>query len=123
MIDFKVVVLPAPLRPIRQTISPLATSMLTSCSAWLAPYHAFSLLIPSIRSMLPLAEIDPLHGLVLPNLLRRPFGQQFTVVKNQDAIADPKHELHLVLDQDDRSLARELDDQGHHGASFLWAHS
>ena len=57
--------------------------------------------------MLPLTEIDPLDSLVLPNLLRRPFGQQFAVMENQDAITDPEHQLHLVLDQDDRPLAAQ----------------
>src|ERR1700687_6149411 len=89
MMDFNVVVLPAPLRPIRQTISPLATSILMSCSTWVAPYQALTLLICNIRSVLPLAKIDPLHRLVLADLGRRSLRQQFAVVQHQDTIADP----------------------------------
>src|SRR5215207_9669494 len=40
MIDFKVVVLPAPLRPRRVTTSPGATSKLMPCRTWDSPYHA-----------------------------------------------------------------------------------
>src|ERR1700739_2092362 len=85
MMDFNVVVLPAPLRPIRQTISPLATSMLMSCSTWLEPYQALRLLICSIVSVLPLAEIDPLDGFVPAHFRRAPLGQQLAMVQHQDA--------------------------------------
>src|SRR5882724_2661693 len=123
MIDLSVVVLPAPLRPIRQTISPLATSMPTSCSTWLGPYHAFSLLISSIRSVLPLAQIDSFHRLVLPNLLWRPLRQQLAMMQHQDAIADPEHELHLVFNQNNGPFAGKLDDEVHHGSGLFRAHS
>src|SRR5450755_2289783 len=39
MIDFSVVVLPAPLRPSRVTTSPCATSKLTPCRICDSPYH------------------------------------------------------------------------------------
>src|SRR5216684_1119122 len=122
MMDFNVVVLPAPLRPIRQTISPLATSILTSCSTWLAPYQALRLLICNIRSVLPLAKIDPLHRLVLADLQRRSFRQQLAMVQHEDAVADPEHQLHLVLDQNNCAFARQLHDEIHHDAGFFRAH-
>src|ERR1700733_14929275 len=121
MIDFRVVVLPAPLRPIRQTISPFATSILMSWMAWLAPYQAFRLLICNIRSVLPLAQIDPLDRLVLANFRGCAFREQLAVMQHQDTIADAEHQLHLVFDQDDRPLGGELDDQIHHGAGFFRA--
>ncbi len=40
MMDFMVVVLPAPLRPSRVTTSPSRTSKRTPCSTWLSPYQA-----------------------------------------------------------------------------------
>ena len=40
MIDFSVVVLPAPLRPSSVTTSPGSTSKLTPCSTWDSPYQA-----------------------------------------------------------------------------------
>ncbi len=40
MIDFKVEVLPAPLRPSRVTTSPAPTSKLTPCRMWDSPYQA-----------------------------------------------------------------------------------
>src|SRR5215207_4618648 len=39
MIDFRVVVLPAPLRPSRVTTSPAATSKLIPCRTWDSPYQ------------------------------------------------------------------------------------
>jgi len=41
MIDFIVVVLPAPLRPSKVTTSPSRTSKSTPCRMWLSPYQAF----------------------------------------------------------------------------------
>src|SRR5919107_1783112 len=40
MIDLRVVVLPAPLRPSKVTTSPGATSKVTPCKTWDSPYHA-----------------------------------------------------------------------------------
>ena len=40
MIDFSVVVLPAPLRPSSVTTSPAFTSKLIPCRMWDSPYHA-----------------------------------------------------------------------------------
>src|SRR5215218_7730360 len=40
MIDFMVVVLPAPLRPSSVTTSPWCTSKFTPCRMWDSPYHA-----------------------------------------------------------------------------------
>src|ERR1700761_4034818 len=48
MIDFIVVVLPAPLRPSSVTTSPSRTSKSTPCRIWLSPYQAFKPLISSI---------------------------------------------------------------------------
>src|SRR5580658_10717566 len=48
MIDFIVVVLPAPLRPSNVTTSPSRTAKSTPCRMWLSPYQAFSPLIFSI---------------------------------------------------------------------------
>src|SRR5258708_32593294 len=121
MMDFGVVVLPAPLRPLRQTISPLAPSMLMSCSTWLAPYQALRLLTCNIRSVLPLAKVDPLHRFVLANLRRCSLRQQLAMVQHQDAVADPEYQFHLVLDQNDGPFAGEFHDEIHHDAGFFRA--
>src|ERR1700704_4787184 len=111
MMDFKVVVLPAPLRPIRQTISPLPTSIVISCSTWLEPYQALRFSTCSIGSVLPVAKIDPLDRFILTHLRRCPLRQQFAVMQHQNPVADPHHQLHLVLDQNDGALTREFYDQ------------
>src|SRR4029078_9195321 len=123
MMDLSVVVLPAPLRPIRHTISPLATSIEISCNTWLEPYQAFRLLTCNMRSVLPLAKIDALYRFIPANLLRRALREQLAMVQHQDTIADSKHQFHFVLDQNDRSFAGELHDQVHHGPGFLRTHS
>ena len=48
MMDFIVVVLPAPLRPSSVTTSPSRTSKSTPCRIWLSPYQAFRPLISSM---------------------------------------------------------------------------
>src|SRR3569832_1278305 len=123
MMDFSVVVLPAPLRPIKQTITPLATTIKMSCSTWLDPYQAFRLLTCSMRSVLPLAKIDALYRFIPANLLGRALREQLTVVKHQDTIANPKHQFHFVLDQNHRAFTGELHDQVHHRPGFFRAHS
>src|SRR5258707_15049057 len=123
MMDFNVVVFPAPLRPIRQTISPLATSIVTSCSTWLESYQALRFSTCSIRSVLPLAKIDPLHRFVLTNLRRRSLGKQFSVMQHQDTVADAQHQFHLVFDQNDGAFGGELDDQIHHHSSLFRTHA
>src|SRR5512139_1770175 len=50
MMDFIVVVLPAPLRPSRVTTSPSPTSKSTPCRMWLSPYQA---LRPATFSITP----------------------------------------------------------------------
>src|SRR5258708_33342623 len=123
MMDFNVVVFPAPLRPIRQTISPLATSILMSCSTWLALYQALRFSTCSIRSVLPLAKIDPLYRFVLANLRRCSLRKELAVMQHQDAVTDAHDQFHLVLDQNDGALTGEFHDQVHHPPGFFRAHS
>src|SRR6516162_5242647 len=49
MIDFSVVVLPAPLRPSNVTTSPSRTSKSTPCRMWLSPYQALRRFTSSMR--------------------------------------------------------------------------
>src|SRR5437870_376916 len=53
MMDFSVVVLPAPLRPSSVTTSPGSTSNATPCNTCDSPYHAFNALTPSSGPAMP----------------------------------------------------------------------
>src|SRR5690242_19230203 len=80
MIDFRVVVLPAPLRPSSVTTSPGATSKVMPCSTCDSPYQVSSPLTASIGAAAPAgagrvasaasAMADPDIGLDHPRILR-----------------------------------------------------
>src|SRR5207253_4931458 len=59
MIDFSVVVLPAPLRPSSVTTSPANTSKVAPCSTWDSPYQACS---PSTASSGVVAGLSMTHS-------------------------------------------------------------
>src|SRR5438034_11677861 len=63
MIDFSVVVLPAPLRPSSVTTSPTKTSKLAPWSTWDSPYQAWSPSTASSGALLGLSMADPEIGL------------------------------------------------------------
>src|SRR5215475_3815672 len=62
MIDFSVVVLPAPLRPSSVTTSPARTSKVTPWSTWDSPYQACSPLTVSRGAASGLRMADPEIG-------------------------------------------------------------
>src|SRR5690349_25071218 len=68
--------------------------------------------------MAPPAEVDLLHGLVLADGRGRAFGEDLAVVEAGDVIDEPERELHVVLDQDERQLARQRADQLGHGRAL-----
>src|SRR6201996_9814574 len=106
MIDFIVVVLPAPLRPSRVTTSPSRTSKSTPCRMWLSPYQAFSPFSSSIDG----SQIGSDHFRVLRHRLVRTFRQHPAAGQHGDLVAQPLHHRQIVLDhQDGAALANALD--------------
>src|ERR1700742_5205948 len=98
-----VVVLPAPLPPIRATISPMSTlnEMPFSTSIW--PYDTWR---SSILSMaMPPAEIGLDDLRIALNVRRRALGDFLAEVEHRDAVADSHHQPHVVLDQQNRDAA------------------
>src|ERR1700733_4000743 len=103
MMDFIVVVLPAPLRPSSVTTSPSATSKSTPCSTWLSPYQAFS---PAIFS----AELSGIRGPQIGGdhfgVLRHggvvALGQHAAPGQHRDPVAESLHDGQVVLDHQDR---------------------
>src|SRR5438093_12013413 len=86
MIDFMVVVLPAPLRPTSVTSSPLRTSRSTPCSTWDSPYDACSLLTESSDSGMLGAQICGDNGRALGDGQVVAFGEHLAAGENADAL-------------------------------------
>src|SRR4029450_1025238 len=102
MIDFSVVVLPAPLRPSSVTTSPARTSKVAPWSTWDSAYQACS---PSIarRGATPgLSMADPEIGLaherVGRNRLVVAFGEHSATREHRDAIRDEGDDRRVVVD-------------------------
>src|SRR3546814_15058106 len=68
-----VLVLPAPLRPTRQTVSPSRTSRSTPCSARLCPYAACR--SESFSMSVPRSEVDVLHFPMPGDFIGSAFGE------------------------------------------------
>src|SRR6476646_8993187 len=95
------VVLPTPLRPIRQTSSPARTSRLTSRRISVSPYatdnlFTWSMLVPV------LAQVDLDHARVALHLRHAPLAQRLALVQHRDARGDLAHERHVVVDDQER---------------------
>src|SRR5690606_23282129 len=91
-----VVVLPAPLAPMRQTISPSLTSNEMPLMAWITPKWTFRSLTSSIGRLLSQVGLD--HQRVVADVLGRALTDDGAVVEHVDALADPHDEAHVVLD-------------------------
>src|SRR2546422_8119284 len=91
------VVLPAPFGPTTQTSSPAATSSDTSHSAVAAPYFATTFLISSMR----LAQESRDDIGLLHDVGGFAFGNDPSMIENDDAIRQRHDRAHHVLDEDD----------------------
>src|ERR1700722_3563562 len=107
MIDFRVVVLPAPLRPSKVTSSPSRTSNSAPCRTWLSPYQALSPLISSIRR----PQIGGDHVGVRRDRCVVAFRQDAPARQHGDDVAQPFHHREIVLDHQDRAPAADPTDQ------------
>src|SRR5262249_41257984 len=120
MIERRVVVLPAPLRPSSTVICPGGTANETSRSTWLLPWNVLS---PSTASSMSVeaAEIGLLNVRIAANLCRRALGDEPAEMEHADPIGEVEDDVHVVLDEDDRqpSLARDLTDGRDGGRGIL----
>src|SRR6266850_2460175 len=98
------VVLPTPLRPMRQTSWPEPTSRSTPHSTWDSPYATSSPLMDSIARLAPPAEVDLEDARIALHLLHRPLAEHGALVEHGDLACDLPHELHVVLDDEDRPV-------------------
>src|SRR5512141_1537234 len=120
MMAASMVVLPAPFGPITVTIWPRGTSRCTFCSASTLPYATQrsrtwrtrsltaaprrGILHPerTMRPSLDPPEIRLEHLGIVLHLLRQALGDLLTEVHDVDAIDQSHHEVHVVLDEQDR---------------------
>src|SRR4029077_7976500 len=97
MIDFSVVVLPAPLRPSSVTTSPSRTSKSTPCRMWLSPYQALRPFTSSMRR----PQIGGDHVGVGRDRAVVALGQDAPAGQHGDDVAKPFHDREVVLDHQD----------------------
>src|SRR5919108_3597676 len=127
MIVRSVVVLPAPLRPTRQTTSRGPTSSETRRKIWLASMNtstSATLSTPS-RRLRSAADHDVHHLLIAPDLGRRRVGDDPALVERHDAVGVAEDDVHVVLDLDDGLEAhppRRPDQDLHDGRLVARAH-
>ena len=103
-IERSVVDLPAPLEPIRVTTSP-------SLDVERDPLQRLDRAVMGVdlldlqqchQCLLPEVRLD--HARVGPDLGRWPLRDLLAVVEHRDPLGDAHHDLHVVLDQQDREL-------------------
>src|SRR5437867_12350739 len=103
------VVLPAPFRPMITTRSAAPTRSETPFSTGTCPYRAWR---PSTSSTRPLPQIDVADDVVRSDLVHGSFGKHGASVEHGDVSRDASHEVHVVLDHDQRlppvDLAHEV---------------
>src|SRR5262245_22692552 len=116
MTDFSVVVLPAPLRPIRVTVSPAATSKLMPCSTCDSPYHAFrsrtcSILCAAVGEASTMAggsDVGFDHRRVFRHGRVIAVSENLATRKNGDTVRQGRDHRKVVLDHQDRAIDRRL---------------
>src|SRR5690242_10475681 len=116
MIDFSVVVLPAPLRPSSVTTSPGNTSKLAPCSTWDSPYQACRPSTASRGVMPGLSIADPeigfAHAWIAGHGIVAALGEHPAPGQHGDAVGKIGDHAEIMLDHQHRALRRDRLDQG-----------
>src|SRR4051812_12199202 len=137
MIDFKVVVLPAPLRPSRVTTSPAFTWKFMPWRMWDSPYQLsrflMSRMVPAaaagcgfvavITSGMSGPQIGFLDAFVLGELRIRPLGQHLPAGQHGDGVREVGDDAEIMLDHQDRVLGGDALDQRGDLVDVLVAHA
>src|SRR5215469_6974111 len=126
MIDFMVVVLPAPLRPSSVTTSPANTSKVAPCSTCDSPYQACSPLTASSGGPFGLgmasSEIGLAHGRIRRDGRIVAFRQHAAAGQHGDAVREVGHDAEIVLDHQHRAMGGDRLDQCADAFDVLMAH-
>src|SRR5215831_18856876 len=120
--DFRVVVLPAPLRPSSVTTSPRRTSNSTPWRMCDSPYQAWSPATESSAS----AMLGPQVGLDHAGILRHrgvvALGDDLAAREDRDAVRELRHHAQVVLDHQHRAVGRDALDQRRDALDVLVGH-
>src|SRR5262249_43565124 len=100
-----IVVLPAPLAPIRVTNSFSETTRLTSRNATTAPYRQLMFLTCNIYHPFA-AEIGGDNFRVSADLRRTPLSNLYAMMENQHIARYRHHDIYIVLNENDRHSPR-----------------
>src|SRR5258708_4230566 len=106
MIVASSVVLPTPLRPRMARVPFSRTERPISSRTTVSPYPAFKLSIFNKSGMLLFTEVHLAHTLVGADFLRRSLHQHRARREHRDAPGETEHEVHVVLDDQDRDVPR-----------------
>src|SRR5437764_5825287 len=137
MIDFSVVVLPAPLRPSSVTTSPAFTSKLIPCRMWDSPYHASRL--RTWRMLPPVADFAGASAIAVSGMTGSQIGfldafvlGEFAVMalrehlpsrQHGDDVGEIGHHAQIMLDHEDGVFRRDALDQRRDLVDVLVAHA
>src|SRR4030095_2931635 len=111
MIDFSVVVFPAPFRPSSVTTSPVGTSKLTPCSTWDSPYHAWRSVTPRSGSGIPRPHVGLHHLRVARHRGVIALGEDFPARQHGDRAGERGHHAEVVLYHQYGPVHRDLLDE------------
>src|SRR3569623_3406032 len=137
MIDFSVVVLPAPLRPSSVTTSPAFTSILIPCRMWDSPYQASRLrtwrMLPPVAafagasaiavSSMTSSQIGFLDALVLGELGVMALREHLPARQHGDDVGQIGHDAQIMLDHQDGVFRRDALDERRDLVDVLVTHA
>src|SRR5882757_10410616 len=101
------VVLPAPLRPNKPSRRPAPQRNETRCRTWLSPYSASM----SASNKASVAKIDLPRARMCHDLAAGSFDFDLAEMQHRDAFGEIERDIHVMLDHDDRHLARDRREQ------------
>src|SRR4029078_9872490 len=111
MIARKVVVLPAPFRPMMVTHSPFFTSSETPCSTWESSYQPCRLSMARTASVIVAAHVGLDHLRVARHLVIGTFREDFAARQHGDAVGQIGNDRQIVLDHQHRPVLSDAPDQ------------
>src|SRR5512138_1479063 len=138
IIAFRVVVLPAPLRPSKVTTSPSRTSKATPCSTWLSPYQASRPLTVSSASpragRLAALSVIAVSGMAGPDVSLDDLGilgnrgvvalgENLAARQHGDVIRERGDDREVMLHHQNRALLGDPADEGADALDILLRHA
>src|SRR5262249_28649769 len=126
MIDFRVVVLPAPLRPSRVTTSPSRTSKITPWRMWDSPYQAcrsFTARSGVLGSSMTNPHVSLTHFRIVRDCVVVAFCQDSSARQYGNVMGKIGHDGQIVLDHQNGAIGRYAFDQLRHAINVLVTHT